>query len=76
MKTQIEELETIVQEIGTKFAYTSKGNLQIVIADGKPIIIAFILKYNYARCIFIFIKMCFQSCTCFVTKASLAAQQH
>ena len=51
MKTQIEELETIVQEIGTKFAYTSKGNLQVVIADGKPIIIGFdnIEQFAYAK---------------------------
>ena len=51
MKTQIEELETIVQEIGTKFAYTSKGNLQVVIAEGKPIIIGFdnIEQFEYAK---------------------------
>ena len=51
MKTQIEELETIVQEIGTKFAYTSKGNLQVVIADCKPIIIGFdnIEQFAYAK---------------------------
>ena len=51
MKTQIEELETIVQEIETKFAYTSKGNLQVIIADGKPIIIGFdnIEQFAYAK---------------------------
>ena len=51
MKTQIEELETIVQEIETKFAYTSKGNLQVIIADGKPIIIGFdnIEQFTYAK---------------------------
>ena len=51
MKTQIEELETIVQEIETKFAYTSKGNLQVIIADGKPIIIGFdnIEQFEYAK---------------------------
>ena len=51
MKTQIKELETIVQEIETKFAYTSKGNLQVIIADGKPIIIGFdnIEQFAYAK---------------------------
>ena len=51
MKTQIEELEKIVQEIETKFAYTSKGNLQVVIAEGKPIIIGFdnIEQFAYAK---------------------------
>ena len=51
IKTQIKELETIVQEIETKFAYTSKGNLQVIIADGKPIIIGFdnIEQFAYAK---------------------------
>ena len=51
MKTQIKELETIVQEIETKFAYTSKGNLQVIIAEGKPIIIGFdnIEQFEYAK---------------------------
>ena len=51
MKTQIEELETIAQDVQKRFAYTSKGNLQVVIADGKPIIIGFdnIEQFAYAK---------------------------
>ena len=51
MNATIKELETIVQEIETKFAYTSKGNLQVVIADGQPIIIGFdnIEQFEYAQ---------------------------
>lgn len=51
MKTQIEELETIAQDVEKRFAYTSKGNLQIVIAEGKPIIIGFddIEQFEYAK---------------------------
>lgn len=51
MKTQIEELETIVQEIRTKFATTSSGKQQVIIADGKPIIIGFdnIEQFEYAK---------------------------
>ena len=51
MKTQIEELETIAQDVETRFAYTSKGNLQVVIAEGKPIIIGFdnIEQFAYAK---------------------------
>lgn len=51
MKTQIEELETIAQDVRTKFAYTSSGNTKVVIADGKPIIIGFdnIEQFEYAK---------------------------
>ena len=51
MKTQIEELETIVQEIRNKFATTSSGKQQVIIADGKPIIIGFdnIEQFEYAK---------------------------
>ena len=51
MKTQIKELETIVQEIKTKFAYTSRGDKKVVIAEGKPIIIGFdnIEQFEYAK---------------------------
>ena len=51
MKTQIEELETIAQDVETRFAYTSKGNLQVIIADGKTIIIGFdnIEQFEYAK---------------------------
>ena len=51
MKTQIEELETIAQDVEKRFAYTSKGNLQVVIADCKPIIIGFdnIEQFEYAK---------------------------
>ena len=51
MKTQIEELKTIAQDVQKRFAYTSKGNLQVVIADGKPIIIGFdnIEQFAYAK---------------------------
>lgn len=51
MKTQIEELETIAQDVETRFAYTSSGNLKVVIADGKPIIIGFdnIEQFTYAK---------------------------
>ena len=51
MKTQIEELEAIAQDVEKRFAYTSKGNLQVVIAEGKPIIIGFdnIEQFEYAK---------------------------
>ena len=51
MKTQIEELETIVQEIRNKFATTSSGKQQVIIAEGKPIIIGFdnIEQFEYAK---------------------------
>ena len=51
MKTQIEELEAIAQDVETKFAYTSKGDKKVVIADGKPIIIGFdnIEQFEYAK---------------------------
>lgn len=51
MKTQIEELEAIAQEVETKFAYTSRGDKKVVIADGKPIIIGFdnIEQFEYAK---------------------------
>ena len=51
MKTQIEELETIAQDVKTKFAYTSSGNLKVVIADDKAIIIGFdnIEQFEYAK---------------------------
>ena len=51
MKTQIEELEAIAQDVRTKFAYTSRGDKKVVIADGKPIIIGFdnIEQFAYAK---------------------------
>lgn len=51
MKTQIKELETIAQDVEKRFAFTSKGNLQVVIAEGKPIIIGFdnVEQFNYAK---------------------------
>lgn len=51
MKLQIEELETIAQDVKTKFAYTSSGNLKVVIADDKAIIIGFdnIEQFEYAK---------------------------
>lgn len=51
MKTQIEELETIAQDVETKFAYTSRGDKKVVIADCKPIIIGFdnIEQFTYAK---------------------------
>ena len=51
MKTQIEELEAIAQEVETKFAYTSSGNTKVVIANDKPIIIGFdnIEQFAYAK---------------------------
>lgn len=51
MKTQIEELETIAQDIETKFAYTSSRDKKVIIADGKPIIIGFdnIEQFEYAK---------------------------
>ena len=51
MKTQIEELETIAQEVEKRFAYTSRGDKKVVIADGKPIIIGFdnIEQFEYAK---------------------------
>ena len=51
MKTQIEELETIAQDVEKRFAYTSKGNLRVIIADCKPIIIGFdnIEQFEYAK---------------------------
>ena len=51
MKTQIEELEAIAQDVETKFAYTSSGDKKVVIADGKPIIIGFdnIEQFEYAK---------------------------
>ena len=51
MKTQIEELEAIAQEVEKRFAYTSRGDKKVVIADGKPIIIGFdnIEQFTYAK---------------------------
>lgn len=51
MKTQIEELEAIAQEVEKRFAYTSRGDKKVVIADGKPIIIGFdnIEQFEYAK---------------------------
>ena len=51
MKTQIEELEAIAQEVEKRFAYTSKGDKQVIIAEGKPIIIGFdnIEQFEYAK---------------------------
>ncbi|MDD7319410.1 MAG: hypothetical protein PUG74_12185 [Prevotellaceae bacterium] len=51
MKTQIEELEAIAQEVEKRFAYTSSGNIKVVIADGNPIIIGFdnIEQFAYAK---------------------------
>lgn len=51
MKTQIEELETIAQEVRTRFAYTSRGEQKVVIADDNPIIIGFdnIEQFEYAK---------------------------
>ena len=51
MKTQIEELETIAQDVQKRFAYTSKGDKQVIIAEGKPIIIGFdnIEQFEYAK---------------------------
>ena len=51
MKTQIEELEAIAQEVETKFAYTSSRDKKVIIADGKPIIIGFdnIEQFEYAK---------------------------
>lgn len=51
MKTQIEELEAIAQDIETKFAYTSSRDKKVIIADGKPIIIGFdnIEQFEYAK---------------------------
>ena len=51
MKTQIEELETIAQDVRTRFAYTSSGEQKVVIADGNPIIIGFdnIEQFEYAK---------------------------
>lgn len=51
MKTQIEELEAIAQDVETKFAFTSRGDKKVIIADGKPIIIGFdnIEQFTYAK---------------------------
>ena len=51
MKTQIEELEAIAQDVQKRFAYTSKGDKKVVIAEGKPIIIGFdnIEQFTYAK---------------------------
>lgn len=51
MKTQIEELETIAQDVEKRFAYTSSRDKKVVIADGKPIIIGFdnIEQFTYAK---------------------------
>lgn len=51
MKTQIEELEAIAQDVEKRFAYTSSGDKKVVIADGKPIIIGFdnIEQFEYAK---------------------------
>lgn len=51
MKTQIEELEAIAQEVEKRFAYTSSCDKKVVIADGKPIIIGFdnIEQFEYAK---------------------------
>ena len=51
MKTQIEELEAIAQDVEKRFAYTSRGDKKVVIADGKPIIIGFdnIEQFTYAK---------------------------
>ena len=38
MKTQIEELEAIAQDVEKRFAYTSSRDKKVVIADGEPII--------------------------------------
>ena len=51
MKTQIEELETIAQDVEKRFAYTSSRDKKVVIAEGKPIIIGFdnIEQFEYAK---------------------------
>ena len=51
MKTQIEELEAIAQDVETKFAYTSSRDKKVIIAEGKPIIIGFdnIEQFEYAK---------------------------
>ena len=51
MKTQIEELEAIAQDVEKRFAYTSSRDKKVVIADGKPIIIGFdnIEQFTYAK---------------------------
>ena len=51
MKTQIEELEAIAQDVETKFAYTSSVDKKVIIAEGKPIIIGFdnIEQFTYAK---------------------------
>ena len=51
MKTQIEELEAIAQDVEKRFAYTSSRDKKVVIADGKPIIIGFdnIEQFEYAK---------------------------
>lgn len=51
MKTQIEELEAIAQDVEKRFAYTSSVDKKVIIADGKPIIIGFdnIEQFEYAK---------------------------
>ena len=51
MKTQIEELEAIAQEVEKRFAYTSSCDKKVVIANDKPIIIGFdnIEQFEYAK---------------------------
>ena len=51
MKTQIEELEAIAQDVEKRFAYTSSRDKKVVIADGQPIIIGFdnIEQFEYAK---------------------------
>ena len=51
MKTQIEELEAIAQEVEKRFAYTSSCDKKVVIANDKPIIIGFdnIEQFTYAK---------------------------
>ena len=51
MKTQIEELEAIAQEVEKRFAYTSSRDKKVIIADCKPIIIGFdnIEQFEYAK---------------------------
>ena len=51
MKTQIEELETIAQDVEKRFAYTSSRDKKVIIADCKPIIIGFdnIEQFTYTK---------------------------